>query len=377
MIFDTVIIGGGLAGLTAGIALQQAGKSTAIVSTGQNAMYFFSGSFESLPEADERIIRLFAQAGVPLHYAPGVRLMPLGTFRPSALCLEDIDIFPKAQLGSKALIINFMGYHDFFSTFLAEGLEKEGMQCRIRLLDLPELEPLQRSPGGMRSVQMARILDTIWEKVVQEIRMLIKDEDTVVIPQVFGLKDPSTPGLIREDIPARVIFAGTLPPSVPGIRTQHLLGRYYERLGGTYLKGDNARSAQFGKGRVISIGTKNLDRHYLRAKNFILSSGSYFSKGLRSNPFGIYEPVFGLDVRYAKDRSEWYHPRFAADQPYMHYGVQIDENLHAIKDGAVIPNLYVIGSVMGVSHPRFGFGAGLAIRSALYAADQIIKEETL
>ena len=375
MIFDTVIIGGGLAGLTAGIALQQAGKSTAIVSTGQNAMYFFSGSFESLPEADERIIRLFAQAGVPLHYTPGVRLMPLGTFRPSALCLEDIDIFPKAQLGSKVLIINFMGYHDFFSTFLAEGLEKEGMQCRIRLLDLPELEPLQRSPGGMRSVQMARILDGIWEKVVREIRVLIKDEDTVVIPQVFGLKDPATPGLIREDIPARVIFAGTLPPSVPGIRTQHLLGCYYERLGGTYLKGDNARSAQFSEGRVISIGTKNLDRHYLKAKRFILSSGSYFSKGLRSNPFGIYEPVFGLDVRYAQDRSEWYHPRFAADQPYMHYGVLIDEDLHAIKDGAVIPNLYAIGSVMGVSHPRLGFGAGLAIRSALYAADQIIKEE--
>ena len=58
----------------------------------------------------------------------------------------------------------------------------------------------------------------------------------------------------------------------------------------------------------------------------------------------------------------------------MHYGVKTDENLHAIKGGTVIQNLYAIGSVMGVSHPRFGFGAGLAIRSAFHVTDQIVQE---
>ena len=103
MKFNTVIIGGGLCGLTCGIALQKAGRSTAIISTGQNALHFFSGSFESLTEAPARMADLFGEAGIRLHYREGVRLMPLGTYRPAALSLEDISFFPKPDRQFQAL----------------------------------------------------------------------------------------------------------------------------------------------------------------------------------------------------------------------------------------------------------------------------------
>lgn len=374
MKFDSVIIGGGLSGMVAGIALQKAGQQTAIISTGQNSLHFFSGSFESLKEPEQRISDLFAEAGVRLHYSPGVRLMPLGTFKESALSLEDIDLFPTPAFARKVLIVNFLGYHDFFSSFLAEGLEKQGMSCRVRFLNLPEMEKLEQSPSEMRSVQIARTMDRVWEKVVQEVRVLLKDEDTVVLPQVFGLQDISVPARIRQNIPARVIFAGTLPPSVPGLRTQILLKQRYQLLGGTYLMGDEVLRAHEHDGVVHSIATKNLDNHYIEADNFILSSGSFFSKGLVSNPFSVYEPIFGLDVEYNEDRNEWYNPAFKEDQPYMHFGVKADENLHAIKDGTPLKNLYVAGSILGDNRPEFGFAAGKAIRTAFHVADQILKK---
>ncbi len=372
MKFDTVIIGGGLAGLVAGISLQREGRGTAIVSTGQNALHFFSGSFESLQEAPQRMTDLFGEAGIRLHYRPGVRLMPLGTFRESALSLEDVDLFPSPKFARKVLIVNFMGYHDFFSSFLAEGLEKQGMQCRVRFINLPEMDKLEESPSEMRSVQIARTMDRIWEKVVQEVRVLLKDEDAVVLPQVFGLQDTSVPGRIRQGIPARVVFAGTLPPSVPGIRTQMLLKRRYEVLGGTYLMGDEALNAHVHEGVVHSIVTKNLDSHYLEADHFILASGGFFSKGLRSNPFQITEPVFGLDVEYNPDRNAWYDKAFSADQPYMQYGVKTDEALHGLSDGKPYKNLYAIGSILGGTRPELGSGAGLAINSAFAAIDEIL-----
>lgn len=371
MKFDSVIIGGGLSGMLAGISLQKEGLSTAIVSSGQNALHFFSGSFESLKAPEARLSTVLQEAGIRVHYAPGVRLMPLGTFRESALSLEDVSIFESPKIGKSVLIVNFMGYYDFFSSFLAEGLEKQGMACRIRFISLPELEQL--NPNEMRSVQIARKMDLVWEKVVQEVRVLLKDEDTVILPQVFGLKDASVPSRIRQGIPAQVVFAGTLPPSVPGIRSQMLLKRRYEVLGGTFLAGDEATEAHIYDGVVHSIVTRNLDSHYLEADNFILASGSFFSKGLRTNPFEVTEPVFGLDVQSEEDRNLWYNPSFKEDQPYMSFGVKTDESLHAIREGAPLKNLYAIGSVLGGTHPELGSAAGLAINSAFLAVDEILK----
>ena len=341
MKFDTVIMGGGLAGMIAGIALQQAGKNTAIVSMGQNALHFFSGTFESLKEPDERLAALFSAAGIRVHYREGVRLMPLGTFKKAALSLEDIDIFPNAKIARRVLIVNFLGYHDFFSSFLAEGLEKHGIECRIRFLSLPDLDNT-KAHGEM-------------------------------LPQVFGLSDTTVPGRIRQSLPARVVFAGTMPPSVPGIRTQIQLRRRYQLLGGTFLMGDEAIRAHEHEGVVHSIATNNLDAHYLEADSFILATGGLFSKGLRSNPFQVSEPVFGLDVESAPDRNHWYNPSFAEDQPYMGYGVKTDPSLHGFREGAPLQNLFAIGSVLGATRPEFGSAAGMAINTAFAACDEILR----
>ena len=377
MRFDTVIIGGGLAGLTAGISLQEAGRKVAIVSAGQNAMHFFSGNFEDAGPVRERIAALFAAAGVRTNAIDGLQLMPMGKFKDVSLTLEDVTVFPDEHIAEKALIVNFTGFHDFYGTFLAETLEKLGISCRIRFVRLPEMEHLRTSPSEMRSVNIARMMDEHWEKVVADIRVLHKDEDLIILPQVFGLKDAAVLDKIRTALPARVAFIGTMPPSVPGIRTQMLLKRRFEVLGGTFLMGDEVTSAALHEGIVSSITTRNLDTVRLFADHFILASGGFFSKGLASTPSQVYEPLFGLDIDFAQDRNDWYDADFFASQPYMDFGVKTDAELHPMKDGEPVRNLFAIGSVLGNTRREdFGTAAGLAIRTAFAAAD-IIKGESV
>ena len=372
MRFDTVIIGGGLAGLTAGISLQEAGQKVAIVSAGQNAMHFFSGNFEEIGPARERVSALFESAGIRTHATDGWMLMPMGSLREVALTLDDVAVFPETHFADKALIVNFSGFHDFYSSFIADALERNGTTCRIRFVRIPEMEHLRTSPSEMRSVHIARAMDEHWEKVVSDIRVLLKDEDLIILPQVFGLKDLSVLDRIRTAFPARVAFIGTMPPSVPGIRTQMLLKRRFEVLGGTFLMGDEVTSAALHEGIVSSITTRNLDTARLFADHFILSAGGFFSKGLVSTPTQVSEPLFGLDIEYPGDRNAWYEADFFANQPYMDFGVKTDVSLRAMKDGEPVRNLYAIGSILGNTRKSdYGTAAGLAIRTAFAVADTI------
>ena len=68
MKYDTHIISGGLAGLVCGIRLQEAGQRCAILSAGQSALHFSSGSFDvlnRLPNGQEGTEALEAVGALP------------------------------------------------------------------------------------------------------------------------------------------------------------------------------------------------------------------------------------------------------------------------------------------------------------------------
>ncbi|MBQ2550518.1 MAG: anaerobic glycerol-3-phosphate dehydrogenase subunit B [Bacteroidales bacterium] len=393
MKFDTIIIGGGLAGLSAGLRLREKGQEVAIISSGENALHFSSGSFgvlnegAAVPEGHPytklnlskylgEVIPFFGKHGVELHGDPmknGWRLTPTGSLKEARFFMEETDILGKDEkIGEKALIVNFLGFMDFNTSFIADGLEKMGTAVRLEALRLSSMDRLRENPSEMRSVNIARVMDSSWNEVVAEVKKLLKDEDVIILPQVFGLKDTAVIKSIRDSFDVKVMFVGTMPPSVPGIRTQMQLKKAFESAGGTILMGDSVVSAKIDGGKVVSLKTKNLGDHDLFADTFILATGGYFSKGIAATPEKVFEPLFGLDVRFSEGRSSWYDPDFYSPQAFMDFGVATDGSFKALKDGEPIGNLYAIGSVLGGSGAlKLGCGAGVAILSALAVADSI------
>ena len=416
MKFDTVIIGGGLSGLICGIRLQKAGKKCAIVSAGQSAMHFSSGSFDllgrlpdgtdiekplealkSLPEnhpysilGAEKVRKYAEEASAFLHEcgikvsgnaeANTWRITPTGERKPSWLTLSDFTALKtkEEKIGHKALIVNILGYLDLNTKFLADSFEKQGTICRISSVKLEEMERLRKNQSEMRATNIARVMDRdgVWEKAAEQVKGMIKDEDIVVLPAVFGLKDASVVEKIREAIGVKTIFVSTMPPSVPGIRTQMTLKAEFERAGGRFLMGDMVVDAEFNEdGTVKSIGTQNFGSIRLYADNFVIATGSFFSKGLIATPEKIFEPIFGIDLSYAEGRDQWFDRNFWNKQNYISYGAKVSKFLHASIDGKPIANLYAIGSIIAGSNTLYeGCGGGIALLTALAAADSILEK---
>lgn len=416
MRFDTVIIGGGLAGLVCGIRLQKAGKKCAIVSSGQNAMHFSSGSFDLLgklpdgtPVEDpikaipalgnehpysilgaETVEKYAAEAvdffngcGVPVYgdaHKNTWRITPTGERKPAWLKLSDFSPFEAqdSKVGEKILIVNILGYLDFNTKFLADTFEKNGSKCRIVSLKLEEMERLRKNPSEMRATNIARVMDRdeVWEKAVAQVKEYLKDEDTVVLPAVFGLKNGSVIEKIRESISVKTVFISTMPPSVPGIRSQMQLKAEFEKAGGRFFLGDSVIDAEYDEaGEVKSVGTANFGDIRLYADNFVLATGSFFSKGLVATPEKVTEPVFGVDLIINEGRENWFDRNFWKKQNYISFGAAVNGNLNVSVEGKTVTNLYAAGSIIGGYNALYeGSGGGVAIVTAMKTADMILEK---
>ena len=156
---------------------------------------------------------------------------------------------------------------------------------------------------------------------------------------------------------------------------QLMLKRYFQKQGGVYMLGDSVASGRFEDGRLKAIQTVNHGDTEFEADNFILASGSFFSKGLVASQNEVIEPVFGLDVDAAPDRGQWYDRNMFNAQPYMKFGVATDSDFRTRRNGATVENLYAVGAVLSGFNPvKEGSGAGVSILTALHVAENIAKD---
>lgn len=173
------------------------------------------------------------------------------------------------------------------------------------------------------------------------------------------------------------MFVATMPPSVPGIRAQMTFKAEFEKAGGRFFLGDTVIEATcHDNGNIKNVATVNFNDIRMEADNFILATGSFFSKGLIATPEKVYEPIFGIDLTYSEGRENWFNTNFWNRQNYISFGAKVDSDLNASVDGKKIENLYAIGSVIGGTNALYeGCGGGVAIITALAAADRILEKK--
>ena len=425
MNFDVAIIGGGLAGLTCGIALQQRGKRCVIINNGQAAIDFASGSLDLLsrmPDGsaveniNENLTAL--RTALPAHpysllgaekviakaqnferLANALnldligsseknhwRVTGLGSLRGAWLSPNSVptvqgnETFPHKRIA----VLGIEGYHDFQPQLLAANLvlNPQFAHCEVTsgFLNIPQLDELRQNAREFRSVNIAQLLEhkLAFNDLVSEIIESAQGANAVLLPACFGLENQEFMNALRDATKLALFELPTLPPSLLGMRQRIQLRRKFESLGGLMINGDSALNAHFEGDRVHYIKTRLLEDEEIIADNFVLAAGSFFSKGLVSEFDKIYEPVFESDIIGVegfndKDRFSWTNHRFANPQPYQSAGVAINEHCQVQKCGQFLANLYAIGNVIGGFNAlELGCGSGVAVVTALIVADEIL-----
>jgi glycerol-3-phosphate dehydrogenase subunit B len=415
---DAVVVGAGLAGLTAGVRLAQAGLRTTLVAKGPGATHLSPATIDVLgyaPDLVERPAAALASLVAERPDHPYARL-PADTVAASAEWLrvlvpslayvgtiEENLLLPTAvgvpkpsafvpeamaagdlRSGGRFAFAGLRALKDFYPRFLADNLSQAklptGVTVDARAVHLTD-------PGAeadLSPLGYARLFED------QEFRSVVAAEllpglevgESVGFPSVLGLREHRTTWLDLQDRLGRPVFeVPTLPPSVAGIRLFNALRDAFVRAGGRLLIGSTAAGAETKEGAVthVVIQTAAARPTPIEAAWYVLATGGFAEGALFLDSYGeVHESVFGLAVSgvpaVGEPRSV---PRYFDEQPMARAGISVDERLRPldVEGNVAFGNLFAAGAALGGAEPwRELSGNGLALASGFAVASAIVEE---
>jgi glycerol-3-phosphate dehydrogenase subunit B len=413
---DTVVIGTGLAGLTAALRLAEAGQRVAVLAKGIGATHLAPATIDVLGYSDGPVdspaqaLPEFATANPQHPYRQlsveqlrasldwfKARLAdlgyrgsldenfvvptPVGAAKPTALVPETM-IAGDLRQGGRYVFVGLRGLKDFFPAYLADNLVRAerpgGAALTTRVAEIaPPLGQARdvSSFGFARRFEQAEFRDS----VVGELAENLVPGEIVGLPAVLGLGNARAVWSELETRLGHQVFeVPTLPPSVPGIRVYETMTSALRRRGARFVIGSTVSGAESTNGRLegVVVHTAGRPQTY-RAHSFVLATGGFASAGLELDSNGkVREPVFDLPVSGLPGPDEpLFEPGYFDEHPLSRAGIAVDESRRPIDaEGApVYENLHAAGATLAGAVPwREGSGNGLSLASGYAAASAIL-----
>lgn len=385
--YDVIIIGAGVAGLTAGARLAEDGYRVALVTKGEPTACLSTGCIDvcsldhdpmhaisHLPE--EHPYHLTARASIRgaldrfksslneigAQYTGTLEnnryiLSALGTYKTT--CLTPVTMSAVPQNDDEDIhIITFSGLKDFYPSYIISRRKNSSSS----IYDAGASTTM----GLAANFEQEEFLENfiVWlEK--QNIR-----ESKIAFPAVLGLESAAKIAQkIQNRLGRKVFEIPTIPPSMPGRRLFNALKHYFRKKGGTIYWSWPVSGVEKSGNIIEAVITPSEGRpNSLNAKAFVLGTGSFVGGGLTAGRSKITEIVFDLPVHTPGSRDDW----FDNDYFSINHGIG---TAGIIADASFRPkespweNIFVCGSILAHTKIlKYGCGHGLAVVTGHAAA---------
>ena len=423
---DVVVVGAGLAGLTAAIGLANAGASVEVVARGHAATHWTAGGLDvaapagaSSPADGIALLRRVAghpyanlgkrvapalerfRAAVAEHglvfegdLASPIRPVPtaIGRTRPAA-------ILPSAQAAALApwavderlVICGIAGFKDFWPEHIAASLTRAvvwgpGRDGRpglrpARVESLSVELPGLAGRRNLTALDIARLFDDPRHRrgavgaISSALAATGRRPGRVGLPAIIGLADHGAAFRELADALELVPFEIPLvPPSIPGLRLYTALRAAVRARGGRVAIGEPVVGVTIAKRRVSAVTLSAATRRRtLRTGGIVLATGGIAGGGLVGTVDGLLvEPVLGLPTE-APPVEAWLAaaPFEPGGHPLEAAGIRTDAALRPVgaKGAVLLENVAIAGSLLaGQRYLSERCGDGVAIASGFRAA---------
>ncbi|MDI6878226.1 MAG: anaerobic glycerol-3-phosphate dehydrogenase subunit GlpB [Desulfitobacteriaceae bacterium] len=392
--WDGLVIGGGIAGLMAGIRAQERGKRVLIVSVGTGSLAFASGVLDFgrvellrqeekhpyvlLGETAEKAFSYFLQC-CPSHHGvwgrTGMALTPLGTLRAADLLPEGLDASPLTHANRIVLVVP-EGLKDFFPEVVKANLQKQFISSTIQLkrLRIEEFVDWQAVGKPIPDTVYAKFWcseqgrETLKNLIGEMTRKMVSDSETLVFPGLHVAACPEVEKILAQ-APLPVVEMTSFPPSAAGqVLYDRLRGRF-KALGGELLIGSGVERVEVESGQARRAIVKSKGKEIsFTAKAFVLATGGFFGRGIVASSTEVRETVFGLPLYVPP---EWSESSFLGAQPYAYTGVEVDHSLRPcdpVTGKVLLENVFVVGRMLAHWDPWVGHcGGGVSLTSGFLA----------
>lgn len=407
--WDGLVIGGGLAGLSAGIRAQQRGKKVIIVSEGTSSLMFASGGLdfgqvEQLQQEAKHpyaILQGQGADGVQRVQGQGVleiafdafqelfpsyegtwgqtrtMLTPLGTLRETSLLPHGLNAAPLFE-AKEIILVEPEGLKDFFPEVVRSNLQKQSPAAIVTAhkLQAARFAAWQAKGKPVSSSVFAKFWCTnegqaVLKQLLEELSGRKQADAAVIIfPSLCTMLCSQVDHLVRQaSLP--VVEISSFPPSPAGQGLLDQLRTKFKALGGEILAGAKVErlETEAGRARLAVVQSKG-KQFSLTAKAFVLATGGLFGRGIVATPAEVQEMVCGLPLFVP---AEWSRRSFLGEQPYAHTGIEVDAGLHPCEPGTgtvLLDNVLVAGRSLAHWDPwTQQCGGGVSLASGYRAGD--------